>query len=163
MTQSVRGLKLEEHYLDSNHLRVGIIKTRWNVVVVDALVQACTQTLIDAGVREIAVEEVGGAFELPLVASMMAKSGQFDVIIPIGCLIKGETMHFEYISGAAVEGLMQVGLDTGIPVINGILNVLNEPQALARAGLEGTHGNEGIGWAKTAIQQVRLVSKYRRV
>lgn len=162
MTESVRGLKLD-NTLDCRELRVGIIKTRWNVVVVDALVDGCVRTLTDAGVRSITVEEVGGAFELPLVASMMAKSGMFDVIIPIGCLIKGETMHFEYISGAAVEGLMKVGLDTGIPIINGILNVLNESQALARAGIEGTHGNEGIGWAKTAMQQVHLVNKYRRV
>lgn len=142
-------------------MRIAIVKTNWNTVVVDALVAGCEARLKELGAVHIVVEEVGGAFELPLAASVLAKSGKFDAVIPIGCLIKGETMHFEYISGAAVDGLMRVGLDTGVVVINGILNVLSEKQALARAGLEGTHGNEGTGWATTAVQQVSLLRKYR--
>ena len=146
---------------DGAGVRVAIIKAKWNSTVIDALVAGCIATLKEAGVTNIVIEEVGGAYELPLAASVLAKSSLFDVIIPIGCLIKGETMHFEYISSAAVDGLMRVGLDSGVPVLNGILNVLSEKQALARAGLEGTHGNEGIGWAETALQQVKLVQKYR--
>jgi 6,7-dimethyl-8-ribityllumazine synthase len=157
---SIRGLVLPSSGLDGTGRRIGIIKTRWNPTVVDALVDGVMGTLRELNVQDIIVEEVGGAFELPLAASAMIKSGKFDAIIPIGCLIKGETMHFEYISSAAVDGLMRVGLDTGVPVINGILNVLSETQALERAGLVGTRGNEGIGWAQTAIQQVLLLDKY---
>jgi 6,7-dimethyl-8-ribityllumazine synthase len=156
---SIRGLNLSDT-LDASRFRIAIIKTRWNTTVVNALVEACYDTLNDCNAMEVTVEEVGGAFELPLVSQTLAKTGKYDAIIAIGCLIKGETMHFEYISGAAVEGLMRVGLETGIPVINGILNVLSEDQALARAGLKGTHGNEGIGWAKTAIQQAHIIKKY---
>ncbi len=159
---TIRGLTLTPT-VDQQIIRVGIIKTRWNPTVVDAIVEGVIKTLNKDNQAEITVEEVGGAFELPVAASLMAKSGKFDVIIPIGCLIKGATMHFEYISSAAVDGLMRVGLDHGIPVINGILNVLNEDQALERAGLKGDHGNEGIGWALTAIQQVHLSRKYTRV
>jgi len=156
---TIRGLVLAPA-VDNGKLRVGVIKTRWNPTVVDAIVEGIVATLAKQNVVDVVVEEVGGAFELPLAASLMAKSGQFDVIIPVGCLIKGSTMHFEYISGAAVDGLMRVSLDTGIPVINGILNVLTEDQALERAGLKGDHGNEGIGWALTAIQQVKVSRKY---
>lgn len=158
---SIRGLKLGDN-LDAAGIHVAIIKTRWNTAVVNALVEACYDTLNSANAAEVVVEEVGGAFELPLVAQALARSGRFHAIVAIGCLIKGETMHFEYISSAAVDGIMRVGLESGIPVINGILNVLNETQALVRAGIEGSHGNEGIGWAKTAIQQVHILRKYKK-
>ena len=157
---TIRGLKLSDS-LDASGMRVAIIKTRWNTSVVNALVEACFDYLNAKNASEVVVEEVGGAFELPLVAQSMAKSGKFGAIIAIGCLIKGETMHFEYISSAAVEGIMRVGLDTGVPVINGILNVLEENQALSRAGLLGNHENEAVGWAKTAVQQVHILSKYK--
>ena len=158
---TVRGLSLVPAANDTD-VKVGIIKTRWNPVIVDSIVAAVVDTLTKNGIRDIVIEEVGGAFELPLAASLMAKSRMFDVIIPVGCLIKGATMHFEYISSAAVDGLMRVSLDSQIPVINGILNVLTEDQALERAGLKGDHGNEGIGWALTSIQQVNLSRKYLR-
>jgi 6,7-dimethyl-8-ribityllumazine synthase len=158
---TIRGLSL----VPAAHLstiRVGIIKTRWNPLIVDTIVDGVVATLKKEGIETVVIEEVGGAFELPLAVSLMAKSGSFDVLIPVGCLIKGATMHFEYISGASVDGLMRVSLDCGIPVINGILNVLTEDQALERAGLKGTHGNEGVGWALTAIQQVSIARKYAR-
>ena len=155
---SIPGLNVSA--CSGTDVRVAIIHTQWNSRVVDALVDACQKTLTENGVTQIVIESVGGAFELPLAAAILAKSGRFDVIIPIGCLVKGDTMHFEYISGAAVDGLMRVGLDTGIPIINGILNVLTNDQALARPALIGKRENEAIGWAKTALQQVRLVKKY---
>lgn len=158
---SIRGLKIPE-LVQVQGLRVGIVKSLWNEKVVSALLDGAVNTLQELSVAEITVETVGGAFELPSAAAVMAKSGQFDAIIAIGCLIKGESMHFEYISGAAVDGLMRVGLDRGIPVINGVLNVLSEAQALARSGLEGTHGNEAVGWAKTAVMQASLFRKYTK-
>jgi|LauGreDrversion4_2_1035121.scaffolds.fasta_scaffold207404_1 6,7-dimethyl-8-ribityllumazine synthase len=158
---TIRGLSLVPT-IQVTTIRVGIIKTRWNPLVVDAIVDGVVATLKKEGIETVVTEEVGGAFELPFAVSVMAKSGDFDVIIPVGCLIKGATMHFEYISGASVDGLMRVSLDSGIPVINGILNVLTEDQALERAGLKGNHGNEGVGWALTAIQQVNIARKYER-
>jgi 6,7-dimethyl-8-ribityllumazine synthase len=158
---SIRGLKIPAtDEIKGQGVRIGIVKSMWNDTVVNALVDGSILTLKLLGVTDITIETVGGAFELPLAAQAMAQSKRFEAIIAIGCLIKGETMHFEYISSAAVDGLMRVGLETGVPVINGVLNVLTESQALARAGLEGTHGNEGIGWAKTAVMQSLLVSKY---
>jgi len=156
---TIRGLNIPT-IAHVQGLRVGIVKSLWNDAVVNALVDGALRTLQELSVADITVETVGGAFELPSAVAVMAKSGQFDAIIAIGCLIKGESMHFEYISGAAVDGLMRVGLDSGIPVINGVLNVLSESQALARSGLEGTHGNEGVGWAKTAVMQASLFRKY---
>jgi 6,7-dimethyl-8-ribityllumazine synthase len=156
---TIRGLNIPT-IAHVQGLRVGIVKSLWNDAVVNALVDGAVRTLQELSVADITVETVGGAFELPSAVAVMAKSGQFDAIIAIGCLIKGESMHFEYISGAAVDGLMRVGLDSGIPVINGVLNVLSESQALARSGLEGTHGNEGVGWAKTAVMQASLFRKY---
>jgi 6,7-dimethyl-8-ribityllumazine synthase len=156
---TIRGLNIPT-IAHVQGLRVGIVKSLWNDAVVNALVDGAVRTLQEISVADITVETVGGAFELPSAVAVMAKSGQFDAIIAIGCLIKGESMHFEYISGAAVDGLMRVGLDSGIPVINGVLNVLSESQALARSGLEGTHGNEGVGWAKTAVMQASLFRKY---
>ena len=160
---SIRGLDIPSSgNADGRGLRFAIVKSMWNDKVVNALVDGCVDTLRDMGSTDVTIETVGGAFELPLAAQALAKSLQFDGILAIGCLIKGETMHFEYISSAAVDGLMRVGLDSGVPVLNGVLNVLTEDQALARAGLIETHGNEGVGWAKTAIIQARLLAKYRK-
>ena len=91
---TIRGLVLASA-VDNGKVRVGVIKTRWNPTVVDAIVEGIVATLAKQNVVDVVIEEVGGAFELPLATSLMAKSGQFDVIIPVGCLIKGSTMHFE--------------------------------------------------------------------
>ncbi len=102
--------------------------------------------------------QVPGAFELPLAAKRAAESvaTPFDAIICIGCLIKGETMHFEYICEAVSQGVMRVGLDANVPVVFGVLAVLNEAQARARAGLgDGAH-NHGVEWAQSAVKMARL-------
>jgi 6,7-dimethyl-8-ribityllumazine synthase len=160
---TIRGLLIpSSESLKGTGLRIAIVKSMWNDVVVNALSSGCREALQDLGVTDIVIESVGGAFELPSAAAILAKSGKFDAILAVGCLIKGESMHFEYISGAAVDGLMRVSLDTGVPIVNGILNVLTESQALTRSGLEGTHGNEGVGWAKTAVIQANLFKKYSK-
>lgn len=92
---------------------------------------------------------VPGAFELPLTAKFLAASKRVDVIICLGCLIKGETMHFEVIAQATADGLMRVGMDSYVPVIFGVLTVYNKEQAIARS--TGAK-NEGLGWGKSAVE-----------
>ncbi len=95
---------------------------------------------------------VPGAFELPITARLLAASKRVDVIVCLGCLDKGETMHFEYIAEAVANGIMQVALESYVPCIFGVLTVLNKGQAIARS--TGT-GNEGLGWGKAALE-IRL-------
>lgn len=153
---AIRVLNLDQ-ILDGSGIRVGIIKSMWNREIVDSLVDACISALEMDSVTKITVEEVAGAFELPLAASVLARSGKFDAIIAIGCLVKGGTMHFEYISNATVNGLMRVQLDQRIPVINGVLNVLTDGQALDRCGAGNNHG---FSFGKTAVHQVLMMRKY---
>jgi 6,7-dimethyl-8-ribityllumazine synthase len=100
---------------------------------------------------------VAGAFELPFACQQLLKTGKYDACIAVGVLIKGSTMHFEYIADAVSHGLMKVGLDHGIPVVFGVLTCLSEEQACERAGIGADSHNHGIDWAETAIQQALLV------
>lgn len=101
-----------------------------------------------------------GAYELPLAASVMLNSPHthFDGVIVIGCLVKGETMHFEYIAEAVTQGVMKLNLDTRKPVIYGVLTVLNTDQAEARCGLKGA--NSGEEWGKTCLESCQMAKKY---
>jgi 6,7-dimethyl-8-ribityllumazine synthase len=109
------------------------------------------ESLTTAGVKpsNVFTTYVPGAFEIPLTAKFLAASKRFDVIICLGCVIKGETMHFEYICQAASSGIMQVQLETMVPMIFGVLTVLNKEQAIARS--TGTK-NEGLSWGNTAVE-----------
>ncbi len=108
----------------------------------------------------IKIANVPGAYELPFATKALLKSGSYDAAISIGVLIKGSTMHFEYIADAVSHGLMRVGLDTDIPVIFGVLTCLDETQAFERAGISqgnGSHAhNHGLDWASTAIEMAQL-------
>lgn len=107
--------------------------------------------MVECGVKpsNVFITYVPGAFEIPMTAKFLTASKRFDVIICLGCLIKGETMHFEYIAQAAANGIMQVQLESFVPLIFGVLTVLNKEQAIVRS--TGTH-NEGISWGKTAVE-----------
>lgn len=121
-------------------LRIGIIRTSWNETLVGCLHSKCVNALVEYGVKlENIVQDydVPGSFELPFAAQCLARSGRVDVVICFGVLIKGETMHFEYISSAVSQGLMQAQLATGIPVIYGVLNCLTLEQAAVRCGTSG--------------------------
>lgn len=139
--------------LDGTGLRVGIIKTRWNKLHVDNLVYGAKESLKECNVTEIFETEVPGSYELPLAARLLALSGTVDAIITAGVLIKGETMHFEYICEAVSSGLMSVGLQTATPVVFGVLTCLNEEQVIARSCGESNHGND---WGKTAVEMALL-------
>lgn len=110
-----------------------------------------SESLAACGVKasNIFTTYVPGSFELPLTAKYLTASKQFDAIICLGCLIKGETMHFEYISQAVSQGIMTVSLDSCVPVIFGVLTVLNKEQAVKRStGLS----NEGLSWGRSAVE-----------
>ncbi|CAI5719707.1 unnamed protein product [Peronospora destructor] len=149
---------LSSRKTDGKGLRVAIVHAKWNFEVVDSLVAAAKTELLDAGVVEsdVVIAAVSGAYELPYAASRLIASQKLDVVICIGCLIKGDTMHFEYICDAVSHGIMRVQLDSGVPVLFGVLTVLNEQQAKDRAGLSEEGHNHGTEWAQTAVEMARL-------
>eukprot|EP00525_Craspedostauros_australis_P012603 CAMPEP_0198116128 /NCGR_PEP_ID=MMETSP1442-20131203/9567_1 /TAXON_ID= /ORGANISM="Craspedostauros australis, Strain CCMP3328" /LENGTH=226 /DNA_ID=CAMNT_0043773831 /DNA_START=110 /DNA_END=790 /DNA_ORIENTATION=+ len=141
--------------LDGSNVRIGIIRTRWNDEHVSSLVEGCRKALKECNVKDdfIFETEVPGSFELPMAARFLALSQTVDAIVTAGVLIKGETMHFEYISEATASGLMSVGLQTSTPIVYGVLNCLNEEQVKARSSGDSNHGYD---WGKTAVEMALL-------
>lgn len=137
--------------------RFAVVVSTFNKDITDGLLRGARAALSDAGVNgaDITIVRVPGAFEIPLAARRLAGTGRYDAIICLGCVIKGETMHFEYISSAVSNGIMAVSADTGIPVAFGVLTTLTEEQAAARS-VEGTD-NKGREAALSAVEMVTLV------
>ena len=139
--------------------RCAIIASRWNPRITDALVNAARQAFIGNGVAEAAIDvvRVPGAWELPLAAHQLAVAGQHVALVALGCVVRGDTRHYEQVADGASEGLMRVALDTGVPVANGVLAVERFEDATARAG--GSHGNKGEEAALVAIEMANLRHK----
>jgi 6,7-dimethyl-8-ribityllumazine synthase len=139
--------------------RFAIIASRWNPRITDTLVAAARQAFIANGVAEAAIDviRVPGAWELPMVARALAVAGQHAALVALGCVVRGDTRHYEQVADGAAEGLMRVALDTGVPVINGVLAVEKFEDAAARAG--GSHGNKGEEAALVAIEMADLAQK----
>ena len=137
-------------------MRIGIVVSEWNEPITGALLEGCKTTLLAAGVPEsnIHVLWVPGAFELPLGAKMLAGKEKLDGLVCLGCVIKGDTRHDEYINAAVSQGIMQLALVSGNPVTFGLLTVENEQQALDRAG--GKYGNKGDEAAQTVLRMIRI-------
>jgi 6,7-dimethyl-8-ribityllumazine synthase len=133
--------------------RFAVAVADFNAPITDALLAGCIETLREAGAAAPTVVRVPGAFELPLACLRLARRKSFSAVIALGCVIQGETPHNEYISMACAQGLMKVGLDTGIPAIFGVLTPRNEKQAWARA--KGEH-NKGREAALAALQMAAL-------
>jgi len=142
-------------------LRFGVVAARWNEEVVRRLVDAALATLRAQGAAADAAEVwwVPGAYELPLAARWQAASGRFDAVLAFGCVIQGETEHFRLVADASSHGLLRAGLDTGVPVLNGVLAVHDRAQAAARAG--GAHGNRGAEVALAAVAMANLAARAR--
>lgn len=138
-------------------LRVGIVAGRFNDFIVEPLVEGAVALLGGQGAaaKDVRVWRVPGAFELPLAAQKLAVSGRFDAVIALGAVIRGDTPHFDYVAGECAAGLSRVALDTGVPVIFGVLTTDTERQARDRAG--GRLGNKGAEAALTAIDMVHLL------
>lgn len=139
---------------DTTNMRFGIVVSEWNNDITETLLEGAINTLKDNGVSEnnITVSHVPGSFELIFGAAQMAKHGYVDAIIAIGCVIRGDTPHFDYICEATSQGIAQLNAHGSKPVIFGLITVNNKEQALERAG--GSLGNKGEEFAITAIKMV---------
>ena len=137
-------------------MRIGLLVARFNNLVTEQLLAGAQERLLAEGIGEdsVSVNHVPGAWDLPQAARRMADSGRYDAIIAIGCVIRGETAHFDYVAGNASDGLGQVALSTGIPVVFGVLTTDNAQQAMARADTAG--GNRGGEFAEAALMLLDL-------
>lgn len=136
--------------------RFAVIVSRWNDFLTSKLLDGALDALESHGVAESDVEifKVPGSFELPLTSLKVAKSGRFDAVISIGVVIRGETPHFDYVAGEAAKGISNAGLQSGIPVIFGVVTTNTLEQAINRSGVKA--GNKGYEAAVTAIEIVNL-------
>ena len=140
----------------ANDMKFGIVVSEWNHEITNAMAQGAVDTLIKHGALEnnIRLIRVPGSFELPLGGKFMAETGNFDAIILIGCVIQGETRHFDFICQGVTQGITDLNLTYGLPFIFGILTTDTLQQALDRSG--GVHGTKGDEAAVTAIKMVAL-------
>src|SRR4249919_3869058 len=137
--------------------RYAILASRWNPRVTDALVEGARAAMLAHGVQEDALDivRVPGALELPLAAQALARGGRHAALVALGCVVRGETRHFEHVADECARGLMQVSLEHGLPVANGVLAVERHADAEARAG--GVHGNKGEEAALAALEMASLL------
>ena len=140
-------------------LKVGIVASRFNEIITNKLLGGAVDGLVRHGVESenITTAWVPGAFEIPVVAQKMAKSGKFDAIICVGAVIRGATTHYDYVCNEVSKGIAHVSLETGIPVMFGIVTTENIEQAIARAGSKS--GNKGYDCALSAIEMVNLLEQ----
>lgn len=141
--------------------RFAVLASRWNPRIVDALVAGACKTFADHGVAEDAVDviRVPGAWELPLAAARIAAAGTHVAIVALGCVVRGDTRHYEQVADGCASGLMRVALDYGVPVCNGVLAVEAHEDAVKRAG--GNHGNKGEEVALVAIEMAQLLERMK--
>lgn len=137
--------------------RYAIIASRWNGEIVDALVEGAQRAFAEHGVKDVALKvlRAPGAWELPVLAQHLAVSNQYAAIVALGCVVRGETRHYEHVADECARGLMRVALESGVPVLNGVLAVEDEADAWARAG--GARGNKGVDVALAAIEMAALL------
>ena len=138
-------------------MKMGIVAARFNEFIISKLVSGAEDALVRHGVDtdDVGIAWVPGAFEIPLIAQKMAKSGKYDAVICLGAVIKGSTSHYDYVCAEVSKGVAQAGLNTGVPVIFGVLTTDNIEQAIERAGTKA--GNKGYDVACTAIEMVNLM------
>lgn len=153
----MQGLKILEGYFDGRELKFAIVVSRFNVFITQKLLEGALDVLKRHHVSEeqIYVAWVPGAFEIPLVAKKLAESRKFDAVICLGAIIRGATPHFEYVASEASKGIAQVMLETGVPVIFGILTTDTIEQAIERAGTKA--GNKGAEAAFSALEMANLL------
>jgi 6,7-dimethyl-8-ribityllumazine synthase len=139
--------------------RVAIVAARFNDLIVASLVKGASAAWLEhgGGAADLAVIRVPGAFELPLAARKLAASGRYDAVVALGCVIRGDTPHFEYVAGECARGLQQAGLETGVPIAFGVLTVDTLEQALERAAAGA--GNKGGEAMDTALEMAALLTQ----
>ena len=139
--------------LNGQGLRIGIVQARWNESITNTLAQACTQTLLDAGVAADAIDHVlvPGALEVPVALQALAERGGYDALVALGCIIRGETYHFELVANESGAGVTRLSLDYRLPIANAIITTENLEQAIARQSEKGTDA------ARVAVEMARLL------
>lgn len=152
-------MKVLEGNLIAKGLKIGIVVGRFNEFIGSKLLSGAVDTLRRHGMEEadISVAWVPGAFEIPLIAKKMVKSGKYDAVICLGAVIRGATAHFEYVSAEVSKGIASVGLECEVPVAFGVLTVDTIEQAIERAGTKA--GNKGSEAAATVIEMVNLIKE----
>ncbi|HNZ02655.1 MAG TPA: 6,7-dimethyl-8-ribityllumazine synthase [Myxococcota bacterium] len=151
--------RIIEGKLTAKGLKVALIVSRFNHFITDRLEEGAMDALTrhDASTDDVDVIRVPGAFELPLVAARAAKSGRYDAVICLGAVVRGSTPHFDYVASEAAKGIAMAGLDSGVPVIFGVLTTDTLEQAIERAGTKG--GNKGWNAALSAIEMANLLKQ----
>jgi 6,7-dimethyl-8-ribityllumazine synthase len=146
-----------EGNLQGTGRKIGIVVARFNSFIVEKLLDGALDSLVRSGVNgdDIVVARVPGAFEIPLAAQKMAKSGRYDAVICLGAVIRGVTPHFDFVAGEVSKGTAQVMLDSGIPVLFGVLTTETIEQAIERAGTKA--GNKGSDVAIAALEMINLM------
>jgi len=154
--------KIIEGKIVAKGMRFGIVAGRFNDFISSRLIEGAVDALTRAGAeeKEIQIVRVPGAFELPLAAKKMAKSGRYDAVICLGAVIRGSTPHFDYVAAESSKGVAEITLGTGLPVIYGILTTDTIEQAVERAGTKA--GNRGYDAAIAAIEMVNLLKQIKQ-
>ena len=152
-------MRVYEGKLVSDKIRVGMVAARFNEFIVSKLIDGAVDGLRRHGVEDDCIDLawVPGAFEIPLIASQMAKSGKYDAVICLGAVIRGSTSHYDYVCSEVSKGIAQVSLKSDIPVMFGVLTTDTIEQAIERAGTKA--GNKGFDCAAGAIEMVNLMQE----
>lgn len=147
---------------DGKGLRIAVVTARFNDVITDRLAQGCRDALVRHGVKpdDVRWAEVPGSRELPVACRSLALTGRFDAVIALGCVIRGETIHFDLVAHEASRGLGQAAVDTGVPIIFGVLATETLEQAFDRAG--GKMGNAGWNAAVSAIETAGVLEQIQK-
>lgn len=163
MAKDVKYEGREEPELDGAGLRVAVVCGRFNDHVTVRLLDGVRRGLDAAGVRGDDVIEVWvpGAFEIPLAAKTFAQTTTVDAVVCVGCVIRGDTAHFDFVAGQCAQGIQQVGLETGVPIVFGVLTTEDLDQALVRSERPGGH-NVGEESARTAVEMATLLARIRK-
>ncbi len=153
--------RIVEGTLEASGLRFGIIVARFNSFISDRLLEGALDGIRRCGgdIDQATVYRVPGSWEMPILAGELAKSAQYDAVLCLGAVIKGETPHFDYVAGNTASGLANVAVETGVPVVFGVLTTFTVEQAIDRAGAKS--GNKGFDAAMTAIEMATLLRTVR--
>jgi 6,7-dimethyl-8-ribityllumazine synthase len=139
-------------------VRIGVVVARFNDLLTNELLSGALDCLERHGVETVDVVKVPGSFEIPLVAKKLAESGKYDVVLALGAVVRGETKHFDLVANEVAKGIANVSLQSGVPVIFGVITVEDELQGFNRAGVKS---NKGFEYAMAALEMANLVKKLR--
>ncbi|MCI8280904.1 MAG: 6,7-dimethyl-8-ribityllumazine synthase [Lachnospiraceae bacterium] len=150
-------MKVLEGNVVADGIKIGLVASRFNEFIVSKLIGGAQDACVRHGVREddLTLAWVPGAFEIPLVAKKMAATGKYDAVVCLGAVIKGSTSHYDYVCAEVSKGIAAAGMETGVPILFGVLTTDNIEQAIERAGTKA--GNKGYDAACSAIEMVNLI------